>query len=181
MEKDNIIQFVGFITNLDPEVFSAKWEEYANTLDDDHSTVRLVHNNSSRGKFRYVSRHNKTGQAFRFAFMKEKHSENFPEQKVKVVQAGGYTAIQVQCKNQSRKDSAVIVFLSHDENDLSFYTKLPISGLLNIYKAYYESSTYGHILEYFVPPSDVEVLLEQLKDRHGAEAAYYTKCIGQHA
>jgi hypothetical protein len=180
MKKDNIVQFVCFITNLEPDTFIVKWEEYASQLIDDNNTVNLLQNNEAKAKFRYISQHDGAGPDFRFAFMKKRNSEHFAEQKVKVIQAGGYITLQVQCASNKRNDARVIVFVGHDETDIDFYSKLSFYRFLNIHQAYYESSLYGYVLEFYMPDGDAPQFLEQLKDRHGIEASVYTKCLIPH-
>ena len=66
---------------------------------------------------------------FRFAFMKGRSSEHFPEHTAKVVQAGGYMPVQIQCEHDDEEDDVkVIALLVHNETDLGFYHRLNLSA-----------------------------------------------------
>lgn len=177
MKKDTIVQFVCFVTNLEFDEFLPKWEFYAKRLMNNKTETNLQQQiATSKNKFRYISQHE--WPDFHFTFMNKKQSEHFPEQKVKVVQAGGYIPLQHK-KRQTEDDNEmmIVAFLGHNENDLDFYKKLPSARQLNIFQAYYESCTYGYVLEFFVAENDADELLFQLKQRIGVESGIYRECL----
>ncbi len=182
MKKNSITQFVGFITDLDFDEFVVKWEHYAKQFMANSGAMTLQQEAETKSRYKYVSQHECLEHDFRFAFMKGRSSEHFPEQKVKVVQAGGYTPVQIGCRyHDENVDAKVMAFISHHENDIDFYRQLSSYRYLNIYEAYYESCTYGHILEFFTPETDVPDLLQQLKTRPGTEVAIYRECLVPHS
>lgn len=176
MKKDTIVQFVGFITRLDFDEFVTKWEHYAKQFMADPEEM-ILQQGSGTSRYKYLSQQECPEDDFRFAFMKGRNSEHFAEHKVKVAQTGGYIPMQVQCKHAQKGDVKVIAFVSHNENDISFYSRLSLYRHLNIYQAYYESCAYAYILEYFTPEKDVAELLQQLKTKIGTEAALYKECL----
>jgi hypothetical protein len=114
--------------------------------------------------------------------MNERRAEHFPEHNVRVVQAGGYIKLQQKGRySEQDGDIKLIAFVSHSENDIDFYTKLPLFRHLNIHQAYYESCSYGYVLEFFVPETDADELLTQLKQRPGVETGIYKECLVPHA
>ena len=178
MKKDIIVQFVCFSTNLDIEEFSTQWEHYARRFMADPGILILQEAAESNGrtKYKYVSQHECRKEDFRFAFMKGRSSEHFPEHNAKVVLAGGYTPVQIQCLHDKKKhDVKVMTFISHDETDLSFYHQLTYRHL-NIYEAYYESCTYSYIMEFFVHETEAPGLVKHLRSRNGVEVALYKEC-----
>lgn len=180
MSKDSIIQFIGFITPLETEKFLAQWEPYAKAFNKATSpeNMSLQQEVNEKSKYRYVSLHEYKNQDFEFNFMKGKSSVYFPEQKVRVVQAGGYAPVQIASKYQNlHRDTKILVFLSHEEYDIAFYQQLPAYKSLSIYRAYYESCAYGNILEYHTAEDDAGELLQLLKLRPCAEAAAYKDCL----
>jgi hypothetical protein len=113
--------------------------------------------------------------------MNERRSEHFPEHNVKVVQVGGYMPVQLKRKhNEEDGEVKLIAFISHNENDLDFYRSLTLYNSLNIHQAYYESCTYGYIMEFFVPENDADELMQQLKQRPGVETGLYKECLVPH-
>ena len=174
MKKDKVVQFVCFVTNLKIDEFMGIWESYAKRLGA-AGEVMLQETASVKGKnkFRYVSQHSCDATDFRFVFMKGRNEDDFPEHNGKVINAGGYSAVQMQCHhNDIKNDVKVMAFLDHRETDLDFFYQQTFRHL-NIYEAYYESCTYSYILEYFVQEADAALLVEQLKTRAGIEAAVY--------
>jgi hypothetical protein len=182
MQKGSIIHFVGFITAIEPEDFVSQWEQYARHFKTRSGGMFLQQQQEADTKFRfkYLSRHEYREGDIRFSFMKERSSEHFPEQQVKVVQAGGYSPLQVECKNPGNsKDVTVMVFVSPRKNDMDFYRQLTYHKL-NIYEAYYENCTYSHILEFLVTETDVSEILLQLKLIPGIEVSVYKECMVPH-
>jgi len=161
MKKDKVVQFVCFVTNLKIDEFMGIWESYAKRLGA-AGEVMLQETASVKGK-----------NKFRYVFMKGRNEDDFPEHNGKVINAGGYSAVQMQCHhNDIKNDVKVMAFLDHRETDLDFFYQQTFRHL-NIYEAYYESCTYSYILEYFVQEADAALLVEQLKTRAGIEAAVY--------
>jgi hypothetical protein len=182
MKKDTIVQFVGFITNLQPDVFIPEWERYAKRLMNKKTEPSLQQQGiETKNKFRYISQHEWADQDFQFSFMNERRSEHFPEHNVKVVHAGGYISLQPAKKNmEADSDIKVIAFISHNENDIDSYRQLP-HHYMNIHQAFYESCSYGYVIEFFVSETDVDELLLQLKQRYGVETGIYKECLVPHA
>ena len=110
--------------------------------------------------------------------MNERRSEHFPEHNVKVVQIGGYLSLQVQRKRlEDEGDVKLIALISHGETDIDFYKQLLLFRHLNIHQAYYESCSYGYVMEFFVPEANADELLQLLKQRPGVETGIYKKCF----
>ena len=182
MKKDSIVQFVCFITQLEPDEFAGTWEHYAKRFMTKAKAITLQQESDVNARYKYISQHEWAGKDFRFAFMEGRNSEHFPEQKVKVIQAGGYMPMQIQYKGKTENgNNKVMAFIGHKETDIEFYKSLPYYRHLNIYEAYFESCTYAYVLEFFSPESAVTDLLQQLKGRPSVEAAAYRKCVAEHA
>lgn len=181
MKKNTIVQFVGFITNIALDEFVTRWEPFAKQFIKGHGDMMLLEQAETKGKFKYVSQFDCPQEDFKFAFMKGRTSENFPDHFVKVAQLGGYTPVQI--KYPHREDSKlvkVIAFISHNENDLEYYKTLPLYSYLNIFEAYYENCMYGYILEFYSKESHATDLIQQLKERVNAEVAVYKECLVSH-
>jgi len=173
MKKDSIVQFVCFVTDVPFPEFVTKWDFYTTQFSNGHSHHRLLEQTDSKSKFKYISQHERQGKEFEFAFIKGRNAGHFPEHKAKVIQAGGFTAEQIEYAKKSEKGLVKIVaFISHDENDTSFYSKLPYR-YLNIYRAWYESCLYAYAMEFFVDDDKAAGVLGQLKARERAEAGFY--------
>ncbi len=182
MKKDTIVQFVGFVTNLELPEFTPKWEQYSSRMMN-KIPEPVLHQKSpeAKNKFQFISQQQILDNSQVFDIKNEKRSSHFPELNVKVVHTGGYIILQ-QLKRQPEGDTDLKVFalLSHDDNDLSFYSDQPYYSNLNIYQAYFESCTYGYILEFFVPEKSASELLLQLKARPGIETGVYKECMVVH-
>lgn len=177
MKKDTIVQFVGFITTLEFEDFMAKWEFFAKRFMKNNVKTTILEQSAPKSRFKYISQHQWPQEDFQPAFMEKKRSESFPEHTVKLVQFGGYTPLQVQSGKATEKGlMKVMAFISQNENDIEFYSKLEGFRHLNIYQAYYESCTYGYVMEYFAEEQQAAELIQQLKARHGNEVAAYKDC-----
>jgi hypothetical protein len=177
MKKNTIVQFVCFITQLEFDDFVTKWDHYAKKFMTDPGAT-ILQEAGSKSRYKYVSQHEYREDNIRFAFMKGRSSDHFAEQKVKVLQAGGYAPLQTgNTYNDENTDVKILAFVSHSDNDIEFYRQLATRRSLNIYEAYYESCTYGHIMEYFIPESNAGELLQQLKTRPGIEVAVYKECM----
>ncbi len=179
MIKDTIVQFVCFLTNLELDEFSPEWERYGDQLKDKKAEPVLLQQVSvNKNKFRYVSAHVWPERDFHFTFINERPSKYFPENKVRILQAGGYKPIQIEKRKSTfNADNRILAFISHNETDITFYQQLPLYSSLNIFQAYYESCTYGFILEFFVPEINVMDLLQELKKRDGLETGIFRECL----
>jgi len=179
MKKDTLVQFVCFETALEPEAFIPKWEHFAKESGNKKPEAIILQQALSKIRFKYVSEHIWPQDDFQFNFMKGRRSEHFPESRVKVVQAGGYTPLQIGQKKHDDEDVfKIMVFTSNAQIDISALTSLQTYRSLNIYQAYYESSMYSYILEYFVKEIHSADLLQQLKTQvPAAEIAIYRECL----
>lgn len=70
----------------------------------------------------------------------------------------------------SEHNVILIALISHNENEISFYSQLPFYHRLNIHQAFYESCQYGYILKFMVPESDADELLRHLQQKSGVES-----------
>lgn len=174
MDKEKIVQFIGFVTNLKHEEFSVPWEFYCKQFKKDQGTNTLeCAIEKANFKYRYISHHRSTSIDFRFSFMKGRQSEHFPEHSAKVVQLGGYKQVDIYSKQSARKPGLkLFVFLSHEETDMSFFKQMPFNHL-NTYEAYYENCCYGNILEFFINPGDETAIMEHLKQKNKIELAVF--------
>jgi hypothetical protein len=182
MKKDTIFQFVCFITNLGLDEFAPKWEHYAKRLKIKKNEPALQQQvPGTKSRFSYISQHEWPDQDFQFSFMDERRSEHFPEHNVRVVQPGGYIQLHVE-KRRPEEDSDVklMAFISHNETDIDFYRKLPLYHHLNIYQAFYESCSFGYVMEFLVSEKDADELLLQLKQKSGVETGIYRECFVPH-
>lgn len=175
MKKDTIVQFVCFVTDLDINDFGTKWESFAKPFLSKNADITLEER-TGRSRFRYVSRIEWPQGDAVATFMDKKRIEGFPEHTVKMMQAGGYTPLKIQQKNNEEGLTKVIAFVSHNENDIAFYSSLP-AKFTNSYQAYYESCSYAYVFEYFVDESEVESLTASLKTRHGIEVGAFKESM----
>jgi hypothetical protein len=179
MKNNMIIQYVGFITNLEPGEFIPKWESHAKKLLNNQAVPLLQQQiGTAKSRFRYISQHEWHDSSNYFSFMKGRLSEHFPEHNAKVIQAGGYQSVE-KVRRQRKKDTDVklVVCLHHGETDMDFYKGLSLYSHLHIYEAYYESCMYSFILEFFVSAEDAEYLEQQIKQRSNAETGIYRECV----
>jgi hypothetical protein len=178
MIKATVIQFVCFATKLGPDQFIPEWDLFAKKLKyKKQEPVLLELASEVKNKYRYISQHECPGADFHFSFMTESRSDHFKEHRVQVVQAGGYMPLPSGKKYREEDgDVKLVAFLGHKENDIDFYRELPLFRHLDIYQAYYESCTYGHILEFYIADANAEELLRQLYQRPGVDAAIYKEC-----
>jgi hypothetical protein len=178
MKKGSIIQFVGFITQLGKEEFMPQWEAYSKHLKTSSGTTTnlLEQEKGNKNKYRYLSLHEYREQDLRFNFMKERSSDHFTEQKVRVEQAGGYTPLQIGCQQEER-GLKILAFLGQGSPEIEFFRQLSSYDCLNIFEAYYESCNYQYILEFFTAEKDSIALLQQLKVIPGVETAVYKESL----
>ena len=176
MKKDSIIQFVCFITELEPESFTSSWDAYAKVCGNDKHAILLHRNSKGKTKYRYVSQHSCDEQTFKFAFMKGRVSEHFPDHKVKVVQTGGYQPLQIQYKLADSNDETIVAFVDHNGPMLDTFKEFTSYTHLNIYQAYYESCVYGYILQFNAKEEDTAEVIRQIKDT-GTDVGCYKECL----
>jgi len=179
MKEDTIVQFECFETTIEPDEFVLRWEHYAKRLASKDIEVTLQQQTGIKNRFKYVSQHKWPQDNFRFVFMKGRYSENFPECNVKVIQAGGYAPVQIECIHDTDADDVkIMLFTSRAETDISFYKQLSSYRYLNIYQAYYESSLYAYILEFFVEQIHARELIRQIKTQTAdTEIGMYKECL----
>jgi len=179
MEKNTIVQFVGFETNIEPDEFIVNWEPYAKQFASKDIEVTLEKQSGSTHRFKYLSQHKWPDVDFQFVFMKGRHSEHFPECHVKVVHAGGYIPVQIECAHDSDEhDVKLIVFIRNPETDIALYKKLPSYRCLNIYQAYFESCLYSYILEFFAEETQVPDLVKQIAVKTAnLQTGIYKECM----
>ena len=181
MQNENILQFVGYITQLNSDEFLLQWESFAKENKMGDSSVVLQQGNETKGKYRFLSIHNCRKDEFNFDFMKSRKSRVFPEQKVKVMQTGGYINIGPHLSHVSEEaELRILVFLSPAITNLDFFNQLPFNQYMRVYQAYYENCTYGHILEFFITEVELPVLMAQLMAGPIIDIAVYRNCFELH-
>jgi hypothetical protein len=176
MKKDMIVQFVSFETMVATNEFRAQWDEY-NKLVTGKQEFTVQQEIDGKNLNRYLSQHRFYEDDIPFAFKKARRSAHNPEIEMRVRELGGYSALQLEFDHETAAtDCKVFVFLSTvPEPDL--YKELLSYRYLNIYQAYYESSAYTYILEFFVDNSAVPQLIEQLKlHNRVSEIGVYKEC-----
>lgn len=179
MKEDSIVQFVCFVTPLEPEEFIKKWEPYSKKLAADCESL-LQEAITEKAKYKYILQYEGGVIDFKFDFMKSRTRETLPDHRARVVNAGGYTPVQVQCSYSDIEDDVkVLAFISHQETDLGFYQR-QVYRHLNIYQAYYESCSYSNVLEFFIPEQDAPALIAQLKTKTGIEVNAYKESTVLH-
>jgi hypothetical protein len=174
MQEDNIVQFVCFKTKLDFSEFVEKWEFYTSRFDMNKKKSTLQKQDFSKGGFKYVSQHTQPSEDFRFAFMKGRESEYFPDHNVKVTQAGGYSLLQTG-KVYRYEDgiNKIMLFINDSRTGVDFLTFMPAYRHRNIYKAYFENCLYSYILEFFVKEGDTDDFILEMKQYDWAELEVY--------
>lgn len=179
MNNDTIVQFVCFVTNLAADQFVPKWKYFAQKLVVDQFKPELQEKLAkTTTKFRYISQHECGGDNFYFSFMKGRASEYFPEYAVKVINAGGYLPLELKkAYKQTKENVRLIACLTIYDTAIDHYRQLPLYLHLNIYKAYYESCLYSHIIEFIVPAMHAEELQQMLKHSHDTETGIYQECL----
>jgi hypothetical protein len=180
MKKDTIVQFVCFETTVDSDEFKLQWEQYSKLVSNDQEVI-LQQEVDRKSIFRYVSQHRCYADDFQFIFKKGRRSAHSPEIEMKVKEAGGYTAVQVESRHETNlNESKIFVFISAADINLEVYRNLSYYQYLNIYQAYYESCTYSYILEFFVENIQAAHLMEQLNiHNRSSEIGMYKECLVQ--
>ena len=177
MKEETIVQFVVFETTLDSEAFFLQWERYKQSMNDE-SDITLQQHVLQNGRFKYISQHKCSSSDFRFVFNKERRVSKTPEAEIRKKLAGGYSALQLECTGETKKDeSKIIVFVQDPQTDLDSFRQFCVHGKLNIYEAYYENCQFAYILEFFVKNEYAVAVLQQLKILTSfAEAGIYKEC-----
>ena len=182
MQEENIIQFVGFVTDFAHEEFYNQWEYYSGTFDTVPDTTILQQASGAKNRFQYVSQHEFREQGLNFAFRKNAFRRNSPEMKITVTQLGGYTPVKVGCKYcDESNDVKVMAFISHEQTNIETYSQIVPYRCMNIYRAYYENCVYAYILEFFTTEPDADSLLQKLKSHAGTDAEIYKSCMVQNS
>jgi len=182
MEEDNIVQFVSFRTKLDFNEFIEKWEYYTSRFELNKKDSVLQKQVASKGGFKYISQHSRPSEDFRFAFMKGRESEYFPDHNVKVTQAGGYSLLHKgKGYHYENGDKKVFVFVNSNKFGIDFFSLMPSYKHRNIYKAYFENCAYSYIIEFFVKENDVDDFILQMKENDWAETEIYNECLAEPA
>lgn len=178
MREDTLFQFVGFETTVNLDDFTSQWENFARKFfkQDIHS-ITLQQQVRSKSRFRYMSMNEWPQDNFRFSFMDGRGSDYFPDHRVKVVQAGGYTPIHLECENHAHHDMKLLVMVNEEDISRNVLDKMPCH-YLNIYQAYYQSCLYSHIIEFFAEDGDAPELLDRIKKRFlHCDAGMYRECL----
>lgn len=175
MKKDSLVQFIGFITNLEQDDFTANWELFAGRFIRSDVKTTLQRNASPKARYKYISWHEGIQEDMP-AFAKKKRSESFPEHMVKLVEFGSYVADQPHQHKAQNGLSRVFAFVGEESNDADFYTQTGLQQFVNVYQAYYQSCTYASVYEYWVSAENRDALVQHLKTRHGNEVAAYVDC-----
>ncbi len=179
MTKDTIVQYVCFITNLSLDEFLPEWERYARRMKAENCAVTLYRQvPDTKSRFLYFSRHEWADSDTNQKFFENRKSEHFPEHIVKVVQAGGYLRLPpIKRKQPAAGDITLVAFVGHNDPDIEFYQELTPYSQLTIHQAYFESCSYGHILEFNVPFREANDMVSQLKPRTTVETGLYNEYI----
>jgi len=97
---------------------------------------------------------------------------------MRVRQLGGYTSLQTQCKKESKEnETKIFVFITAQGMTLEECQQFAHYRYLNIYKAYFESCNYDHILEFFVANEHIDTFMEQLRLQNRIESGLYKECV----
>jgi hypothetical protein len=175
MTDTSVVQFVGFTSNLQVPVFVEQWEAFAARYTNAAASTTLQQQVQTKGKYRFISKHQWPAADFQFSFMGRRKSDYFPDRTVKVVQIGGY--LKTNGKATSGSNSVTILaFLKHQEYDLEYYRQNGLCNLFNEYTAFYESCLYGNVFEFFTSEKQLPALLSYLKMKPDTEIAVYQKC-----
>lgn len=180
MAKSNIIQFIGFITQMNTSDFLKDWEHYSEESSAIRGTAILHREVQENSRFQFISRHTFRESELSFAFMKNraKKSRFVKElQTIKVVQTGGYLQVQTGCRSDSCAEVKVIAFVGHNAGNINYFRELSSYKYMNIYEQYFENCMYQHVLEFYSLEKDAAELLQQLKSVQGVDAAMYEECV----
>src|SRR5690242_15941933 len=145
MDRNSIIHFVGFVTQLDQPSFVESWAYYARKFSWKPGSFMLQEKQQGRGKYKYISQHIFAEESFSFSFMKDRDTENFAGQAAKVVMLGGYSPVETGQWHPG--ETRIFVFPEHRHFDMTAYQNLPGKYSLNVYEPYYENCLLPCILE----------------------------------
>ncbi len=169
-----------FETTLGKEQFIKRWEEYSSSADSDLEVK--MQQSEKDGVFSYIAQHYCPAGELKFAFAKAGRSSRVPQVQIKIRQAGGYSILQSERKNDVQSNEIkIFAFISDPQTDLNIYKKLSTEAKLNIYSAYYENCKYAFIFEFFIKNKHVVKLVEQLKSLDVAETGVYKEFVLQTA
>jgi len=176
MSTGTIVRFVTFETTEAANEFRAKWEE-SNKLMAGRSSVTLQQKIDEKNLHHYLSQYRSHEDDIEFTFKKQRRSAHDPEMEMRVTEVGGYSTLQLECDHEAAADDCkIFVFLNKDP-ELKLYRELLSYHHLNIYQAYYESSAYTYILEFFVDDKEVPSFVDQLKLYNKvSEISVYKEC-----
>ena len=176
MKKDMIVQFVSFETTIAANEFRVQWEEI-NKLMTDKQTATLQQEVDRKNLYRFLSQHRLHENDIEFTFTKKRRSLDEPEIELRVKKVGGYSILQLECDHETAADECKIFVFLNTNPDLQLYKELLAYQYLNIYQAYYESSAYTYILEFFVDNKQVPSFIEQLKQYNRiSDIGVYKEC-----
>jgi len=178
INKESIVHFVGFVTNLELQDFAPIWETLINnsTINSGKGTLEEI-DRKQKSIFAYISRYSCNPSNFSFAFMKERNRAGFQERKPRIVQTGGYMPVQFTSCLETTGLNKIIAFIPDGEKDLTFYHQQDFHHL-NIYEAYFENCSFSYIMDFFVREQHTEQLLAQLNTRPATQSALYTDRLG---
>ena len=172
-----IVQFVSFETRVATDEFRTQWEGYNNLVVGEQK-VTLQQEVDGKNLKRYLSQHRfREHDDTQFVFKKGRRSSHNPDLDIRIKVAGGYSILQLECDEETATNYCkVFVFLTTSP-ELKLYQELLSYQYLNIYQAYFESSAYTYILEFFVETTHVSGLVEQLKIYNRvSEMGVYKEC-----
>ena len=176
MREDTLFQFVGFETTLNLDDFTSQWENFARRFfKKDIHLITLEQQVKTKNRFRYISMNEWPQDNFSFSFMDGRGSDYFPDHRVKVVQAGGYSPVHLECEDHI-PEMKIVLMLNHDDVSQSAFAKMPYH-FLNIYEAYYQSCLYSHIIELFTDDTHAPEIFDMAKKRFACEAGMYRECV----
>jgi hypothetical protein len=174
MQQETIVHFVGFITDMGTEEFTTEWESYAQTLKINKTKATLYKQiQVGKNSFRYIAKFELPEEDFQLPSINDRKPVGLSETRIRAMQLGGYGAIQQKHVYKNDTNTTIITFVQHNENDIAYYSDLPLYSQLTIHQAYYENSSYGYIMEFIVPEQDAQTLLQHLEKRPLATAGLY--------
>ncbi|MBI1781210.1 MAG: hypothetical protein HYR66_07545 [Sphingobacteriales bacterium] len=179
MNKNDIVQFVCFDTDMETAIFFSLMNNYLRQNKVPNTSIHETQN----GRFKYISRHIALKNDFHFVFSKAKYNDSSAKPNLKITQAGGYGILQQNHQPDSDTELAtVLVFLQQGTIDITAFHGLENYKYLNIYEAYYENCLYPFILEFFTQEYHADELMKELKRQpEFAYAGIYKECLAQEA
>lgn len=183
MQQESIVHFLCFITALDTKEFATQWDDYVKALNINKKKAILYKEiKAGKNSFGYIAKVELNEEDFQLPFINERKPGHLSESGVRVLQLGGYMAVkQEPVMHDNNKNTIIIAFVQHNENDMAYYQDLPLYSQLSIHQAYYESSNYGYIMEFIVPAPEAETLLQLIEKRPLATAGLYRTDLQKNA